>query len=177
MPETVIMPYCEVDGIRTFKDSEVMEMYSKIERDGLKDIVFSSGDINSPEEFLKEMNRPGAALLYVVYHGDLQIGIIWLTHFEGRSCRVHFTTFSEAWKMDVAAMGRSSSQQIINMRSSSGEYVFDVLLGLVPSFNVRAIRALEKAGLQHVGEIPHGMWNAKERKTVPATLMCLTREV
>lgn len=173
---TIIVPYCHVDGVPTFKDSEVMGFFEKIERDGLKDIVFAGGDISSKEAFLREMQRHGAAMLYVVYVGDLQAGLIWLTHFEGRSCRVHFTSFSESWGMDTVSIGRDAIRQVIYMVGTDGGYVFDVLLGLTPTDNVRALRWLDKVGLKRVGDIPNALWDAKQHESVTGTLMFLTRQ-
>jgi hypothetical protein len=177
MPEpAVIVPYCEVDGIPTFRDSDVMGFYERIERDGFRDIVFAGGDIPSKEAFLREMKRPGAVMLFVVYVGDLQAGIIWLTHFEAKTCRVHFTSFSESWGMDTVAIGREAIKQILYMTSADGCYVFDALLGLTQADNVRAIRWLEKVGLKKVGTIPNALWNANQQMSVPGTLMYLTRQ-
>jgi len=175
-PTIKIKPYCAIDGIPTFKDSEVKGFYGRVERDGLKDIVFMHGDIPNAETFLEEMNRAGGSSLFVVYANELQAGLIWLNHFEGRSARVHFTSFSEAWGMDTVQIGRNAIRQIMYMTSNSGEYVFDVLLGLTPSRNVRALRWLEKVGLKKAGEIPFCMWDANQQMSVPGTLMYLTRQ-
>lgn len=170
-----VMPYCEVDGIRTFKDSEVKSFFERIERDGLKEIVFMHGDIPTADAFLQEM-KSGRSLLYVVYADELQAGLIWLNRFEGKTCRVHFTSFSESWEMDTVEIGRCAIRQIMYMQTGLGEYVFDVLLGLTPSRNVRAIRWLEKVGLKKVGKIPGCMWDDKAHESVDGTLMYLTRQ-
>jgi len=175
MSETVIVPYCEIDGIRTFNDSEVRSFYERIERDGLKDIVFMHGDIPDANAFLHEMKRPGGSVLYVVYVEDLQAGLIWLDRIEGKTCRVHFTSFSEAWGMDTVQIGRDAIRQVMYMTSTTGEHIFDVLLGLTPSRNVRALRWLEKVGLKKAGDIPNAMWDAKAGESVDGTLMYLTR--
>jgi len=176
-PEPVmVIPYCLIDGVPTFRDSEVRAFYDRIERDGLKDIVFMHGDIQDRDAFLREMKRPGGSRLYVVAVGELQVGILWLNRFEGKTCRVHFTSFSEAWSMDTVAIGRDAIRQIMYMPNDAGEYVFDVLLGLTPSRNIRALRWLEKVGLELVGVIPASMWDAKAGESVDGTLMYLTRQ-
>lgn len=170
------MPYCEMDGIRTFPDSEIKSFYERIERDGLKEIVFMQGDIPDATAFLQEM-KSGRSLLYVVYADDLQAGLIWLNRMDGRTCRVHFTSFSEAWGLDTVEIGRCAIQQIMYMKKSGfDEYIFDTLLGLTPTRNVRAIKWLKKVGLKTVGEIPGGIWDAKTGESIDGTLMYLTRQ-
>jgi hypothetical protein len=175
LPVVTIMPYCEVDGIRLFTDTEVKGFYNRIERDGLKEIVFPHGDILSAQDFLQEM-KSGRSLLYVVYADKLQAGLIWLNRFESKTCRVHFTSFSESWGMDTVHIGREAIKQILYMTSADGCYVFDALLGLTQADNVRAIRWLEKVGLKKVGTIPNALWNANQQMSVPGTLMYLTRQ-
>jgi hypothetical protein len=171
-----LVPYCEVDGIRLFTDTEVMALYDKISRDGLTEIVFPHGDITDARSFLEEM-KTGSSNLYVVYVDDtIQAGIIWLNRFEGKACRVHFTSFSESWGMDTVHIGREAIKQILYMTNKHGEYVFDVLQGLTPSANIRAIRWLEKIGLKCAGEIPNVLWDAKKNESVNGTLMYLTRQ-
>lgn len=174
-PKTTIIPYCEVNGIRTFKDSEIMDFYRRMQRDGFDRWVFISGDITSPETFLKEMKRFGAATLYVVFHGEIDVGMFWLTHFEHRSCRAHFTTFSEAKGLDTVAIGREAIRQIMYLKTRGGDYVFDVIMGLTASENRAAVRWIEKVGFRRIGEIPNAMWHAERQESVPAVLTCLTR--
>jgi len=176
MPTVAIVPYCEVDGIRTFKDSEIKTFYDRMVRDGVAPIVFHAGDVRSPSEFLQKMKSPGVSLYIVFLNNGTIAGIIWLTHFEGKSCRVHFTSFSEVWNEDTALIGREAIRQVLHMPDSSDVgYLFDVLIGLIPSRNVRAIKWLKKVGLQVSGEIPNSLWDAEEKKSISGTLLYLTR--
>lgn len=171
-----IIPYTRVDGVPTYKDSEIKGFFKRIVRDGLKDIVFHAGDIRTPQDFLKEARDSRRMILYVVYAGNLEAGLIWLTHFEARTCRCHFTSFSETWGMDTVSIGRAAISQVMYGKAAGGEYLFDVLLGLTPSANIRAIRWLEKVGLKKAGEVPSILWDDLHQKTIPGTLMYLTRD-
>ncbi len=169
-----VVPYCEIDGIRTFKNSEIMEFYERMVRDGTAPLVFHDGAITSSNDFLRMMKGPNAAL-YVAYYKEEACGVGWLTHFEpkARSCRAHFTAFSEVWKEDTVSIGREVFNQMLHMKADDGEFVFDVFLGLVPLFNVRVIKWLNKVGLVRVGEIPNALWNGKE--SIPGMLFYLIR--
>lgn len=171
-----VIPYCEIDGVRTFKDSEIMEFYDRMVEDGIAPIVFHAGDVRSPIDFLKKMKGSGTAL-YIVFYGDDPVGLIWLTHFEAKTCRVHFASFSEVWDQDTVGIGKEAINQVLYMTVSpeSDDFVFDVLLGLIPSRNVRAIKWLNKVGLTVAGEIPNALWDAEENQSIPGTLLYLTR--
>jgi len=172
--KVAVCPYCERDGLRTFRDTEVMAFYDRMAMDGTVNIIFHAGDIRSSKDFLKRMKNPGAAL-YVVFYGEDIVGLIWLTHFEGKSCRVHFTSFSEVWNEDTVSIGKAAIRQILYMYDDNNDYVFDVLLGLIPSRNMRAVKWLKKMGLKEVGEIPNALWDAEEGESIPGTLLHLTR--
>ena len=169
-----IIPYATLDGIPTYKDSEIRAFYDKMVRDGVAGLIFHDGYIQDADDFLRMMKGPDVALYIAHYKGDA-CGVGWLTHFEpkARSCRAHFTAFSEIWGEDTVSIGREIFNQMLHMKADDGEFVFDVFLGLVPAFNVRVIKWLNKVGLVAVGEIPNILWNGKE--SVPGTLFYLTR--
>ena len=172
-----VIPYTEIDGIPTFKDSDVKGFYDRIAKDGLVEFIFHDGYIQTSDDFLMMMKGAGAAL-YVAYYENDPVGVGWLTHFEAksRSCRAHFTTFSEVWNKDTVSIGREVFNQMLHMTvPGTDEYVFDVFLGLVPSVNVRAVKWLNKVGLVTVGEIPNALWDEKAQQSIPCTLFYLIR--
>lgn len=174
-PNVAIIPYCKVDGIRTFMDKEIKAFYDRMVKDGIADIVFHDGDVRSSSDFLKKM-KIGEVALYVVHSGDDPAGLIWLTNFEARSCRVHFAAFSEYWGKDSVDIGKKAIDRVLCMTDDGGGYIFDVLLGLIPSRNIRAVKWLNKVGLQTVGEIPNALWDSSEQCSISGTLLYLTRQ-
>ena len=109
-----VIPYTEIDGIPTFKDSDVKGFYDRIAKDGLVEFIFHDGYIQTSDDFLMMMKGAGAAL-YVAYYENDPVGVGWLTHFEAksRSCRAHFTTFSEVWNKDTVSIGREVFNQML----------------------------------------------------------------
>ena len=168
-----VIPYTEFDGIPTFKDSNVKEFYNRMVKGGVADIIFHDGCVKSSDDFLRMMKGSGADL-YVAFYGEEIVGVGWLTHFEAKTCRAHFTMFPDVEDKDIVSIGKEIFRQMLHMKAH-GDYVFDVFLGLVPSFNVRAIKWLNKVGLVTIGDIPNALWSDKEQKSIPGTLFYLAR--
>jgi len=172
-----LIPYTTVDGIRTFKDSEIKRFYRRMENDGVAHAVFHAGDVRDDTAFLNRMKSDNV-LLYIVCADNEFAGLVWLTHFEDRTCRVHFTAFSEFWGKQSVEIGRAAISQIINMKDKANtEYLFDVLQGLIPSWNTRGIKWLQEIGLETAGTIPGVLWDAGRNASVDGTLLYLTREL
>ena len=171
-----LIPYIEINGIRTFKDTDVMGFYDRMEKDKTAPVVFHDGQIRDAKGFLRFMRSPGVAL-YVVYADNELAGLLWLTDAKPKTCMVHFVAFSEFWQNNSVEIGRTSIARIMEMKDKSGAYLFDVLQGLLPSWNTRAIKWLKAIGLEVVGEIPKVLWDAQRNSSVDGTLLYLTREL
>jgi len=170
-----LIPYTTVDGIRTFKDSQILALYERTIRDSTVKTIFHDGSITSGDEFLNAMKH-GDNLLYVVMYMSETVGILWLNRFKGPSCYAHFTAFSNIWGKDTVAIGRDSMRQILFMESRDQKHVFDLVYGLVPQRNTRAISWLEKIGMKPVGNIPLSIWDEEAGESMTGTLLYLTRE-
>jgi hypothetical protein len=175
MQDTHLIPYCNVDGSLTFSEADLRGFYEQMASDGTADTVFHAGDVRSADDFLSLV--VGRNPFYVVAHEGEHVGLIWLSHIEHRTCRVHFTGFSNIWGKDTHTIGRDAIHQILNMKTApDGEFVFDTLLGLIPSWNMRGVNWLKKVGLTVACEIPKALWDAKTHKSVTGTLLYLTRK-
>jgi len=171
-----LIPYVEVDGIRTFKDSEIIALYDRTVRDGTAKALFHDGEIGSAKEFLTSI-KFGENRLFVVLVLNEIAGVFWLNRFKGRSCYVHFTTFSHVWGKNSVEVGRAAIRKAMHMATDAEGYTFDVLLGLIPSWNQRAIRWTLDVGFEACGDIPNAIWDSDQGKSVQGTLMYLTREI
>jgi len=172
-----LIPYTTVDGIRTFKDSEIKQFYRRMENDGVAGAVFHAGDVLDDTAFLNRMKSDNV-LLYVVCAGNELAGLVWLTHFEARTCRAHFTVFSDFWGKQSVDIGRDAICQVINMKDlTNTEYIFDVLQGLIPSWNKRGVAWLLGIGLEIAGTVPGVLWDAERNASVDGTMFYLTRDL
>ncbi len=170
-----LIPYTTVDGIRTFKDSQILALYERTIRDSTVKTIFHDGSIASGAEFLNAMKH-GNNLLYVVTHMAETVGMLWLNRFKGPTCYAHFTAFSNIWGKDTVAIGRDSMRRILFMESRDQKYVFDLVYGLIPQRNTRAIGWLKMIGMKVVGDIPLAIWDEDAAESMAGTLLYLTRE-
>ncbi len=168
-----IVPYCEIDGVRTFADSEIKDIYGRMEMNGTVDKVFVDEQITSAEEFLQAM-KYGENQLYVLLDENNIIAIAWINRFEGKTARLHFCFIDLEYKGKVA-VGKQLVQEILNAKNDKNEYVFDMLTGVVPEENKTACEYVQAVGLVKVGILPLGSYNRFKRESEPAMIGYLTR--
>jgi hypothetical protein len=168
-----LIPYIEVDGIRTLTDSQVMGLYDRMEKDGSHRAVFSTGDIKNRNDFLRYMKQRGV-LLHVIHVGKETAGINWLDNFDRKTAFMHFCVFSEFWG-DTEFIGRQTLQQLIHMKGADGDFVFDLFKGLVPVWNTRAIDFSLECGGVNLGTVPKAVWNHEKGASEDAAFIYFTR--
>lgn len=175
IPKVQIIPYCEVDGIATFTNSEILGFYDQMVRIGVADTVFSDGQINSREEWLRTAKQP-ENFLFIVYVGEEVVGVAWLNRVEAKKARFHYCMFYNGWKKGSVEIGRQVLEILTSKKTPKGEYLFDMLTGLTPSSNKRAIRYMKKCNWKVVGEMPFGTWNHSTQESEPAIVSYYVRE-
>ncbi len=168
-----LIPYIEVDGIKSFKDSEVMGFYDRMVEEGTAETTFSDGSVRSRGEFLSMAKNCG---FFAVSCKSEVVGFVWITDVYMRRAQVHFCFFrtSKDWGKDGVEIGKRTASVLINLKDKNG-YIFDVLLGVTPIDNLPAVMWLHRIGLKKLCEIPNGVFSAKEKRSIPAVLWSLTR--
>lgn len=172
-----LLPYCSIDGVPTLKDSELAALYDRMQRDGTVEQVFFAGEVQSADEFVAYFKLPGNRLWVHVDDATQDfLGFCWLNTFEGRSARLHYNAFSEAWGQKTFEMAIQSVKTLLWMQDKQGEYLLDVLIGLTPTDNWRSCEFVQKVGAEVAGVIPKMLWNAYEQKSMDALMVYYTRE-
>lgn len=165
-----IAPYAEIDGIRTFTDTTISGLFTRVVDEGLLDTVFYEGTVTSKEQFLSIMKGNGN-LLYILLVKKEIVGFVWLNRFEGRTAHLHFCTFKNTWGTGQnVETGKYVLGKLINIGC------FDLFIGWLPVWNHHAIGFIKKCGAQTAGTIPNAIYNAKAGKSEPAVFVYLTRE-
>ena len=168
-----LLPYTAFDGIPTLTDSFVVELFVRMEDEGLADKVFHQGEISKPEDFLKMM-KFGNNSLYVIIQEDSGRkpkaddigGVVWLNCFQERKAYFHFCFFSNIRGTEAIVVGKYAVLYLLNMEDESGDFLFDVLVGVVPETNVLARRWCNRMGFGKAGIIPSGEYIASLNKSV-----------
>jgi len=171
-----ITPYIAVDGIRTFNDSYIKKIYEKMEEEGLVETVFPDGWIRSPGAFLEFMKH-GPNYLFVIDSDHKLAAILWINRLLDRTCYAHFCGFKSSTGSGSVNIGRIAMRHLFDIKDDSGNDRFETVLGLLPSWNIVALKWLRKVGLAEVGKIPNALWNAKNQKSDEGMLLYITKEI
>jgi hypothetical protein len=162
----VIRPYIHCDGIPTFRDSDLLNLFDLMCRDKTDKIVFMDGHIKCGNDFVTFI-KSGAALTFVAMNLDDPAGFGYLTHFENRTARAHFCIFSKYWGNGSIDIGKKLVSKAIE---STG---LDMLIGMIPEFNTKAIDFSLKCGAKLLGVLPFGSTN--QSGSYPTTVLYYTR--
>ncbi len=160
-----LLPFAQVDGISTMTDSQIMELYRHTEQDGLIDVVFYDGSIQTEKDFLSMVKAPGT-VFYVFFEGLQEQGYVWLNRFEGRGARIHFCGFKHAWGRALP-MGQFCVDFFTWVKDLEGNFLFDLLMGITPAENIFARAFVQRCGFRELGEVPKAVWNTKAGKSLP----------
>lgn len=114
--------------------------------------VFYEGHINSPEDFLETMKRPANVPVFV-FRGLEPIGFGWLNGAISKRAFAHFCVLKTAWGKDSVQAGKLVVSYWMSFENE-GEPVIDVLIGVIPQPNTRAIDYAQRVGFTHLGMIP-----------------------
>ena len=171
-----LVPYCLIDGVRNIADSKIMGMYDRMVSDGTADYVFEDGEIRNREGFLESMKS--TCSLYILLSDTSEVlAIAWLNRFEGRTARFHFCAFKTAWGGNTVYMGQFICREILAYTYNDGSYIFDTLIGRIPSNNSIGVAYLKRLGAHFLGEIPKGHWNEKKKKSESCHVIYMNREI
>lgn len=184
-----LFPYCNLpERGWTLSDERVIGFYARMEQDGTLDTVFCDGSIRSALDFLGKMKDPRGQLFLVVEIKEVkqglmsgktirEVAIIWLNDFQARWCQFHFCVFSNAWGDGVEEIGREVIRQIMTMKTNDGSrYLHDMILGIVPAWNDRAVEYVKEVGGKVMCCLPLACID-QDGKSGPGVLFCATREI
>ncbi len=168
-----ILPYIELDGIRTVPDSKIKGLFDQTVTDCLQDIVFYEGTIKTAESFLA-MAKSFGTFFYLLYDDKDVVGYTWLNRFENKTARQHYCVFKKFWGKSID-IGKFTLESFLKQKDSEGDYIFDLLTGFIPAWNKKAINFSLKCGGKTYGEIPNAIYNAKMQRSEPAVFIYYIR--
>lgn len=160
-----VVPYLEVDGVRTFRDSDLREWWHRMQEDGSGEHVFRDGSIKTADEFLWQMKMNPDCQLYVGLSDNDPAMISWLNYFQYHHCQAHFCAFKKFWGNPILIeLGKMFIETFFRTQD------VHMIIGLAPADNFRARNYLKSIGAKELGMLPQGFWNAHSNQAEDARL-------
>lgn len=153
-----LVPYVEVNGTRTVSDGLLRQTFEKIKEDGSHISVFSEGGVKTPDDFIKMMKSPQNLPVFVLVDKKIS-GLAWINGCVENRAFGHFCFFKEVWGTRSLEMGKAVLKYWFSFPGNDGP-LFDIILGMTPGGNKKALGFITRLGFERVGEIPKMSRNA-----------------
>lgn len=164
-----IIPYIEVDGIPLLRDSQILNLIDRAEKDGTLPLIFYGDSSYTRFDFLQKVKHGGDCMLYMIRHGENVAGFVLLDHIRYRHAHGHFCVYSEYWGI----------KEITEISHTTLRYLFEkysVLIGIVPADNIHALRFSERTlGMKKLAVIPKYFYNDTINDDVDGVMLCVEK--
>lgn len=170
-----LLPYAKVGDYWTVSDEIVLGFARQAAEEGTFDRVFLDGSITGPEAFLYAMKQPENVPVFF-FVGKEPIGVACLTNCQGNRAFGHFLYLKRAWGKFTEQAGRLALDYWFSFRVANAigdKQLFNVIIGVIPSENVRAIDYVQRIGMTVLGEVPKMVQSGNALK--PATVVYMSR--
>jgi hypothetical protein len=164
--DIALVPYAKVGDEWTLSDDAVLSLAVRAENENVLETVFMDGTVQDPTDFIDMMQKPENLPVFV-FSGTECVGAGWLNGCIGRVAFAHFLLLRNG----RGQFARRAGKLVLDYWRSfkvENERLFEVIIGVVPSSNERAISFVQELGFVRLGEIP------KMLRSKPATLLYLT---
>lgn len=141
----------------------------------LMEQVFHEGEVNCRQKFMLYFDASNRISCLMFARGRMA-GLFWADTFEGRMARVHFMWLPWAIRHSVR-MGRFTARTFLEYKDpATGDFMFDVLVGYIPTTVEPAVKAAARSGAKRIGTIPLGSWIENLGRSVDTAVFAATRE-
>jgi hypothetical protein len=152
----LFVPYVENDGIRSFRDSDLVEFYHALNERGLIQKTFFDGCVQSVDDFI-QLFKYRQNMMWVVLRDNRFGGIFWLNSFEQKTAQIHQSLLIDVLGRDIVRVGKDFLKMVFSMKGQDGEYIFDGLIGLTPASYGGAVKYLLRSGMRIKTELPNAL--------------------
>ena len=166
----ILVPYAELNGFRTIPDDELEDIFQRMQSEGLDKIVFYSGIVRTAKDFIETMKSKNNFPVFVKNDSGYA-GFAWLNNLSGNTAMAHFCFFKGNPAVEA---GRKILHYWFSFTGKEGP-LFDVLTGMIPGFNRRAIEFVKKLGAVEVGAIPKLACNEFTKEKYSITILYYLR--
>ena len=166
-----LLPYAKVGDFWTVSDEIVLKFARQAVEEGTFDRVFLDGSISGPDAFLYAMKQPENVPVFF-FVGKEPVGVACLTNCQGNRAFGHFLYLKSAWGKFTEQAGRLALDYWFSFKVESRQ-LFNVILGVIPSENVRAVDYVQRIGMTMLGEVPKMVQSGSALKS--ATVVYISR--
>lgn len=147
----VALPLFDAAGTRLVTDDVLREVWRRIVAENKVELTFYGGGVNTPSEFLEFILQPRIMASLVVEATTGQPRVLgWLTHAGEGSAFAHYCVVGPFQR----SLGRVLLDHWCGLTDTTGQPLFDVLLGITPEVHTAALRVARIMGFSTVGTIP-----------------------
>lgn len=160
-----ILPYTHIDGVPTFKDSDIIRIYNWMKNDKtLETVFYNVSKEKLTENFFVQFWKRKDLKMFVLFSENKVGGMIWLDRIIDSTAAIHINAFKWTWGGDNIRLFRKAVCQIFT------GYNIDVMIGQIPVINQKAIKFSERVGFIKSGIIPKSLYVHRLKKKVDAYL-------
>jgi hypothetical protein len=157
----------------TLPDEVILSIAKQCEREGTFRRVFYEGHIRTPEDFLAMMQKPANVPAFL-FRGSEPLGFAWLNGLSGNLGFAHFCFLKAAWGADSEQMGRLLLKYWLSLDAGKGP-ILDVVIGVIPQTNEKAVKFVERIGFVRLGAIPQILKDAYTGDRTAAVILYFSR--
>lgn len=169
-----LLPYTSINGEYTLSDTVLRGFWDQLVEDGTATIIFSDGLIDNAEDFVKYA-KTNSNLPVFAFIDKKIVGLAWLNSISGKHAFGHFAMLKNIWGKDTTEVGKEIIKYWFALPGVNGGPLFEVILGLVPTVNQRAIKYIQRIGFKTLGSIPSMLYSKADESYKPATLSFIER--
>lgn len=147
----VIHPLFDAAGRRRITDDTLVDVWRRIVAEDKVEMVFYSGGVNTPAEFLEFILQPQLLVSLVVDAATGQPRALgWLTNAGEGSAFAHYCVLGPFHR----SVGRAMLAHWCGLKDAAGAPMFEILLGITPEVHTAALRLTRIMGFSTIGTIP-----------------------
>jgi len=142
-----VIPVMMTEKGYTVGDETLGLIWSRIVDEGKVETVFYNGTISSVGDFIQYLRR-GDVYPVVIFDTETETfcGVAWINNVNEGTAQAHFCTVNGGNSVEVGL-------EVMGYWNKFCEFI-NVIVGIIPEGNLRAINFVQKLGFVEVGMIP-----------------------
>jgi len=143
-----LVPYTEINGIRTFSDTFILSILERMYDEGTYFTYFFGEPDYNPQRILQQLKYEQKAMSYILIYDDDLVGVIALDKLQFHHAFGHCFMFKKWWgTQELVDITKTAVNTLLEM--------YAVIAGIPPVINKHGINFLRKLGFKEQCTIPN----------------------